>query len=325
MWFCKDHFEVENKQVLIVGASQGVGADLALQLYSRNSTVILVARTEHKLKYQIERIQNTAKNSQGILKYLVCDAADYKSCVSMWNEIYDTHKLDPDIIFCCAGSSIPKLFGELGENDLNGGISVNYMTALNIAHTGFKSVLEKIKDSQPKKRHIIFFSSVVSFFPFIGYAQYAAMKSAIQTLSTILRQELRPFNYRISCIFAGNFSSEGFEEEQKTKPEVTKKIEGPSNPISGEACATIIINELKKGYDTITTDTIGWVLSCSVLGILPRKWSFFQIIISFIFLIVAPIVNVFMNKDIDYFFENERRTRTLSDRPNDYQPTKKDD
>ena len=84
------------------------------------------------------------------------------------------------------------------------------------------------------------------------------MKSAIESLSIILRQELSPYNYRVTCVFPGNFQSEGFEEEQKTKPDITKKIEGPSNPIPGDECARLIIDQLDKGYDSITTDFIGW-------------------------------------------------------------------
>lgn len=308
MWFSNNNFKPEGKVALIVGASQGLGADLALKLYSRQCSVILVARTNSKLIAQIERIQDTVKDNGAWLSHISCDASDYEDCVNLWKEIVVNRNIDPDFIFCCAGSSIPKLFNELTEKDLSSGVSINYNTALNVIHTGFKQILAEypnLKYNQFKKRHIIFFSSVVSFYPFIGYAQYAPMKSAIQSLSIILRQELGPYNYRISCVFAGNFLSEGYQEEQRTKPEITKTIEGSSKPISGEECADLVLKKLGRGYDTVTTDFIGWFLGCSVLGVLPRSWGFLQIIVSFIFLIVAPVANWVVYKDVLKFFEEK--------------------
>lgn len=312
MLFTNNEIHAEGKLALIVGASQGLGADLALKLYQQNCSVILVARTETKLVAQIERIQSSIPESNASLSYKCCDASNYEDCVNLWSELVIDQQQDPDFIFCCAGSSVPKLFSDLTAKDFAIGINTNYNTALNITHTGFKQVLAQFPNvpcDQFKKRHVIFVSSVVSFYPFIGYSQYAPLKSAIQSLSTILRQELGPFNYRVSCVFPGNFQSVGYEEEQKTKPSITKSIEGSSKPISGEDCADIILGKLNGGYDTVTTDFIGWLLGCSVLGVLPRSWGFFQIIISFIFLIIAPIANWVVYRDVLQFF----KTRNTSD------------
>lgn len=299
MWFSKNHFQPEGKLAVIIGASQGVGADLALKLYERDCSVIIVARTEAKLKNQIQRIENSIGSKENTrLSYITSDVSKYEECEKLWQKILIDSNQDPDFIFCCAGSSIPKLFQDLTGSDISDGITTNYNTSINVIQTGFKKILLINDTLNQKPRHIIFFSSVVSFFPFIGYSQYAPLKAAIQSLSTILRQEMSPYNYRVSCIFPGNFYSEGFTEEQKTKPEITKIIEGPSDPISGEDCALIILDKLSKGYDTVTTDFIGWVLSCSTLGMLPRQWGLFQVIVSFVILIFAPVINLLMNHDI---------------------------
>ncbi|KAK6203005.1 3-ketosphinganine reductase [Scheffersomyces amazonensis] len=307
MYFSKSHFKPEGKVAVIIGASQGVGADLALKLYHRNCSVVLVARTTSKLQAQVERIKKTVGESEAChISYVSSDVSKYDEAIKLWEEIIINRKLDPDFIFTCAGSSIPKLFNDLTGKDIENGILINYNTAVNSIHTGFKQILasnSEISRDQFKSRHIILFSSVVSFYPFIGYAQYAPLKAAIQSLSIILRQELGPYNFRISCIFPGNFLSEGYEEEQKTKPEITKTIEGSSVAIPGEECADLIIDQLSKGYDTVTTDFVGWVLGCSVLGVLPRNWSFFQIIISFFFSIIAPIANWVVYRDIITFFK----------------------
>lgn len=313
MWFSKNNFNPEYKTAIIIGASQGLGADIALRLYQRNCGVILVARTESKLKAQVLRIKKeTADYKSGsletagiseisllslnpltpLLEYYVCDVSDYDNCAVMWTQLLDGKGVDPDFIFCCAGSSIPKLFADLSGKEIAAGMSINYLTAANVVHSGHKAVLQKNKDNHSKvfkPRHIILFSSVTASFPFIGYAQYAPAKAALSTLSLILRQELINYNYRVSCVHAGNFASEGYEEENKTKPEITKIIEGPSEAISTLECCDLVFDRLAKGYDSIYTDFIGWVLGLSVLGIHPRCWGFFQVLMSLIFLIVEPI------------------------------------
>ncbi|KAK6453814.1 3-ketosphinganine reductase [Scheffersomyces xylosifermentans] len=314
MWFSKSHFKPNGKTALVVGASQGLGVEIALKLYQQNCTVILVARTAPRLQQQVKRIQNTVGETNGATaSYIACDVSDYNNCVKLWDEIVQRNQ-DPDFIFCCAGSSIPKLFNDLSGEEISSGVTVNYNTAVNVVHTGFKQVLAanpELPIKQYKKRHIILFSSVVSFFPFIGYAQYAPMKAAIQSLSLILRQELGPYNYRVSCVFPGNFQSEGYTEEQKTKPEITKTIEGPSVAIGGDECAEIVLDKLSKGYDTVTTDFVGWLLGSSVLGTLPRCWGFFQVIMSLIFSIVEPIALWVVFRDIAKYFDNRKKPVTV--------------
>ncbi|CCG24873.1 Ksr1 3-ketosphinganine reductase [Candida orthopsilosis Co 90-125] len=312
MWFSKSNFPVDGKTAIIVGGSQGIGADIATKLYLQNCSVILVARTQSKLDHQVKTILNLPKthpNHTARVSSYSCDASAYDDFVNLWKQI-TAHGYDPTIIFCCAGSSVPKLFNDLTSQDLDTGININYRTALNVIHSGFKHLLNINEATLPHDwpmRHIIIFSSVVSFFPFVGYAQYAPMKAALESLSVILRQELKPYNYRVSCVFPGNFQSEGFDEEQKTKPRLTKIIEGPSVPIPSDVCADMVFDQLAKGYDTITTDFIGWVLGCSTLGILPRQWGLFQVIVSFFLSVFAPVINWSIGREVKKHFKEEAK------------------
>lgn len=306
MYFSKSHFQPKGKCAIITGASQGLGAELARQLYLRGCTVIIVARTEQKLKTVVEDIKKeTVKEGSPDALYIAADVSKYEKCVQVWEKVKELN-YDPDFVFCCAGSTVCKLFEDLSGQELEQGIEVNYMTALYFVHAGFKQVVSL---EVRKKRHVVFFSSVVSFFTFAGYSQYAPLKSALESLSLSLRQEMGPYGYRVSCIFPGNFASEGYEEEQRTKPQITKDIEGPSKPISTTQCTNLVIDKLSKGYDTITTDFIGWFLGCSVLGMLPREWGFFQTIMSLILLIIAPIVNWVIYRDVEKFYKQRNEAK----------------
>lgn len=343
MWWSKNNFNPAGKTAVVVGASQGLGADIALRLYEMGCGVLLVARRETELKAQVERIRHAVKprftesvqtsdnesvggskgtssglsprhqteptknkepsdcttndQSEPLLEYYICDTTDYEACTNMWNYIMDVKKIDPEYLFCCAGNSVPKLFADLNSAELAKGMNVNYMTAVNTCHSQHKAVLcrnEGVLCKTFKLRHIILFSSVAASFPFIGYGQYAPAKAALLSLSIILRQELSGYNYRVSCVNAGNFASEGYAEENKTKPEITKTIEGSSQAISTMECCELIFDQLAKGYDLIYTDFVGWVLGLSVLGVHPRKWGFFQVLMQLLFLILEPILYFFV-------------------------------
>lgn len=314
MWF-KGKLSTAGKVAVVIGASQGVGAEITQRLYAQGCSVILVARNKSRLDATIVRIKETIEKTKTdeqvvldscTLVAISCDASSYEDCVKLWETIMVERKLDPDYIFNCAGSATAKLFKDLTAKDFSSGIDLNYKTAINVVHAGFKQILlthPTLNYDEHKQRHVVLFSSVVAYFPFIGYSQYAPMKAALQSLSHVLRQELRPYNFRVSCVYPGNFDSEGFQEEERFKPEITRMIEGLSKPIPPGECAELILNKLDRGYDSITTDYIGWFLSGAALGVHPREWGYIQVVFAFILLHVMPIVNFFIHNDIKNWFK----------------------
>lgn len=308
MWWSKSNLKTAGKHALVVGGSQGIGADIAFRLFESGCSVTLVARTAAKLEKQVDHIVKNANRSleHGLkpkCDYLVCDAANYDDTAQLWKVLVDEKNVDPDYIFCCAGSSVPKLFGDLLGKELAQGMNVNYFSAINVVHCGHKATIDK-----RKPRHIVLFLSTVASFPFIGYSQYAPTKAAILTFSMILRQELRHLDYRVSCVFPGSFASEGYEEEEKTKPKITKEIEGASPAIPSMECCDFVLDRLAKGYDAIYTDTIGWLLGCMCLSVQPRCWSFFQVIVAFFLLAFSPLLMVFINNDVKKFWKQKNAT-----------------
>lgn len=248
-------FSVNGQIVLISGGSQGLGESFAKKFVQEgDNVVVIISRSQGNLEKACNRIAGEAVSLRSYetdgevkLLYHACDASDYGAL----EELFDLLKakcLLPDQVYMCAGGSIPKLFLELSPAELSSGILTNYSTAANLAHVS-------LRNNVP---HLLFFSSEVAFFPFIGYSQYAPLKQSIRALVSILRQEHR--DKRITCVFPGNFQSEGYDIENETKPSITRKIEGPSHPITASECRDKIISSLKWGLDDITTDFIGWIL-----------------------------------------------------------------
>ncbi|SCV05186.1 LANO_0H01948g1_1 [Lachancea nothofagi CBS 11611] len=260
-------FTLSGQVVVIAGGSQGLGKEFARKFFQEgtNNTVVVVSRSRTKLQQAVrdisgqESAQELTKATQvrpqeSEIVYATCDLADYSQVENLY-EILASCSLKPTVVLLCAGGSTPGLFKDLKGSDLELGVKVNYMTCVNLAHIAVRHW---------QSAHLMFFSSEVAFFPFIGYAQYAPLKQSIKSLVAILRQECP--QQRISCVYPGNFDSEGYVLENETKPSITREIEGPSEAISCEECCNRIVRVLNMGYDDITTDLIGWFLMSTDMG-----------------------------------------------------------
>jgi 3-dehydrosphinganine reductase len=110
-----------------------------------------------------------------------------------------------------------------------------------------------------KQGKIVFVSSVLGFMAFVGYSSYAPGKYALrgwfhvpvlsfmQTshfrtgLAECLRSELILYGIDVHCFFPCTIFTPGHQEENKTKPKVTCKIEEVDSGLSPEQAAAGIL------------------------------------------------------------------------------------
>jgi|SRR5271156_2924417 len=120
-----------------------------------------------------------------------------------------------------------------------------------------------IRSPQPSgspNRKIIFTASLLSFSAILGYASYAPAKAAIRQLADTLREECILYDIDVHCSFPANILSPGFEEEEKTKPDLTRKMEGTAGADTPEVVAQRIISRLERGHKSITYEFTGTML-----------------------------------------------------------------
>lgn len=114
------------------------------------------------------------------------------------------------------------------------------------------------------KRHIMFTSSLLAFSVIPGYAAYAPAKAAIRMLADTLREECLLYDIDVSCNFPANILSPGFEQECKTKPDLTAKLEGTAGAEKPEVVAREIIGRMERGHNHITYQFVGSLLKVLV-------------------------------------------------------------
>jgi len=275
--FGSNRFDVKGKTVFLTGASEGMGKCVAKRLAAKGASVIIVSRTIGKLEEALGEIKASALDpSTQRFHYISTDLSEQGAAAKViadaitWN-----NGVAPDIVWCIAGSSFPKLFIETSTQKMREQMDINYWSCVDMAHAILTEWLSPTSSLKGREKHLIFTSSVVAFYPIAGYAPYAPGKAAIKSLSDTLAQEVLLYgeDVKIHTVFPGTILTAGFEEENKTKPAITHILE-ESDPVQKpDEVAAKSISGLEKGEYLITVGLLGSAMrGCAWGGSTRNNW-----------------------------------------------------
>ncbi|KAH9473916.1 hypothetical protein Pst134EA_000972 [Puccinia striiformis f. sp. tritici] len=281
--FRKNKFNPKGQHCYIGGGSQGLGLALGCLLASRGAHVTIVSRSQKKLDEALEKIETFRTSPSQKFASLAYDLSSVEGAEDAMDaaaEPFDGKV--PDHVFSCTGGAagILGFFIELTPEQLKHSVDVNYWTAVWTARAAGRRMAK-----QGVRGSIVLTSSVLGFFAIPGYSAYTAIKHAIRGLAESLRIEFLLYNINVHCYFPATIYSPGFEEEQKSKPELTKIIEGADEGLTPEDCALRLVRGIEKGHVMITSDPIGHLFRNSMRGMSPVS----NYILDPIFAAIAPI------------------------------------
>ena len=176
-------FSLENKIILVTGASSGIGRGIAVACSKMGARVIVSGRNEKRLNETLE-LMETGSHSK-----MVCDLTslnDIQSNVSILPQL--------DGIVHCAGIGQRILCKHLSEEEINRVMNTNFVAPVMLQTELLKQ--RKIN----KKASIVFIASIASWSPSIGNSIYSASKGAIVSYANCLALELAPRMNRVNCI-----------------------------------------------------------------------------------------------------------------------------
>jgi len=179
-------FSLENKTVLVTGASSGIGRATATECSKMGAKVVITGRN-------VERLNETflLLTGGGHLQFVADLVND--------NDIKTLTELLPNLqgIALCAGIDklIPVKFNKREDYE-------------DIMQTNFYSNLCLIQSLQKKKKidkgaSIILISSIASFTASVGHALYAASKGALDSFAKVLALEFASQQIRVNTIRPG--------------------------------------------------------------------------------------------------------------------------
>lgn len=191
---------IQDKVVVITGASSGIGAATAKRLAQNGAKLVLAARREEKLAKLVEEIN---KEQQGQAVYQVTDVTSRKEnqrLIDFANQTFGTI----DVIFLNAGIMPNSPLSALKVDEWEAMVDINIKGVLN----GIAAVLPTF--IQQKSGQVITTSSVAGLKAYPGGAVYGATKWAVRDLMEVLRMESAQegTNIRTATIYPAAINTE---------------------------------------------------------------------------------------------------------------------
>uniref|UniRef100_A0A0W0F8R7 Oxidoreductase n=1 Tax=Moniliophthora roreri TaxID=221103 RepID=A0A0W0F8R7_MONRR len=253
--------------VYITGGSTGLGLTVAVLMVQHEAHVSIVARNKMRLDDALAELEKHRRNPSQKLKaysFVLDTATESSDALKTACEVHGG--LAPDAIIACAGASTPKFFVEMSEQDLSQGMVNAYWVQAWTAWAGAKMMVR-----QKRTGKIVLVSSTLGFLSFVGYASYAPGKQALRALGDTLQSELMLYDIDVHTFFPPTMVTNGYLEENKTKPVITADIEGIDAGLSTEASALALLKGIQNKQLHIAGDVLTHLLRSSTRGAAPRN------------------------------------------------------
>jgi NADP-dependent 3-hydroxy acid dehydrogenase YdfG len=205
---------IENKVVVITGASSGLGEATARHLAAQGASVVLGARRTERIDAVAEELTAAGHRAKAVSTD-VTNRDQVRNLVDTAVEEFGRI----DVMLNNAGLMPLAPLERLKVEEWERMIDVNIKGVL----YGIAAALPHMKEQ--KSGHIINVSSVYGHVVDPGATVYCATKFAVRALSEGLRREVKPYNIRTTVISPGAVSTELLEHiSEKDIQEGTKEF-----------------------------------------------------------------------------------------------------
>jgi len=203
--------EFTDQVVLITGASNGIGKQLALDFAKHGAVVIGCGRSIERLKDVLKEVRQASPSSL----MMGCDVSDPEQVHGMIGKVLGDYGR-VDILINNAGIGMRRPFAETSLATIEEIMRVNYFGAVYCTHELLPSMITR------HSGHIVNISSVAGKIGTLNMAAYCASKFAMNGWSESLYHELKPLGVKVSVLCPGpvhtGFSRDFSDSEPKAPP-----------------------------------------------------------------------------------------------------------
>lgn len=215
---------MEYKNIIITGASKGIGYEMCLTFASQGHKVLAISRTEDALL----KLTKLNKN----ISFLVLDISDEKSLEHISGFVLKNWK-QVDCLIHNAGLLINKPFLKTSMQDFVDIFKVNVFAVASLT----KLMIPYLK----KGSHVITISSmggIQGSLKFPGLAAYSSSKGALITLTELMAEEFKASQIAFNCLALGAVQTEMLAEA----------FPGYKAPTTAQEMANYIVNFALNGH-----------------------------------------------------------------------------
>jgi NAD(P)-dependent dehydrogenase (short-subunit alcohol dehydrogenase family) len=188
-------FHLNNKTILVTGASSGIGRQVAISCSAMGAKVIITGRDKKRLAETYSLLQGEGHSQ------FTCDLMDENQRSQMLDRIPSV-----DGFVHSAGVVLPVPVKFIAEKHLREVMGINFESAVLSVARLLKN--KKLND----KASLVFFSSISVSYPYAGGSLYSASKGAIEAYSKNLAIEILPKKMRSNVIVPAMVKTPLYEE-----------------------------------------------------------------------------------------------------------------
>jgi 3-oxoacyl-[acyl-carrier protein] reductase len=186
---------------IITGATKGMGRAIALSLAEAGYNIAICARSQSDLDNFCNEIKQKF-NVQAIGLETDCSDSDQ---LNRFTDFIQQHFQTVEVLVNNAGIYIPAAILDEPEGLLQKQMQVNLFAA----HTLSRVFGKKMRES--RLGHIFNISSIAAIKPVISAGSYSVTKMALLGLTKVLREELMPYDVKVTAILPGSTLTASWE------------------------------------------------------------------------------------------------------------------
>lgn len=200
---------------IITGASKGIGKAIATLLIQNGCNLAICARNEQDLLDTKNELQ--AINPEACILAVACDLSLKADVQKFASKILETYA-NIDILVNNTGRFLPGDISNEAEGLLETLIETNLYSAYHLTRALLPNMM------QHKKGHIFNISSVAALKAYPQGGSYSISKYALEGFSKNLREEMKPYNIKVTTVNPGatmsdSWKDSGIDEDRIMKAE----------------------------------------------------------------------------------------------------------
>jgi len=242
---------------LITGASAGIGAGFAQELATRQTNLVLVARSEAKLQQLAQQLQQYKIQ----VDIVVQDLTEPEAAKAVFDAVTEKG-LTIDLLINNAGFGDYGAFAELDGARQVKIIQLNILALVDLTHHFLPEMRQR------RSGGIINMSSVAAFQPMPYFSVYAASKAFVLSFSEALWAENRSYGVHVLAVCPGPTETNFFQEAEfpTALTNIAAANYTPTKVVVREA-----LKALEKHYPSVIPGNVGNQLIANLHRFLPRK------------------------------------------------------
>jgi short-subunit dehydrogenase len=243
---CRQSYIYQNKfsvmNVIITGASKGLGKAIAEKFAAAGHHLFLCARNEQDLAATKRELLE--KYTDCKIDIMAIDISKKKNAAAFGN--FCLQFGTPRLLINNAGSFLPGNIHEEEDGTFETMLDTNLSSAYHLTRTVLPAMM------QEKDGHIFNMCSIASLAAYANGGSYSISKFALLGFSKNLREELKPYNIKVTAVMPGavytdSWSGSGVSPERLMHVNDVANMVYAASQLSPQACVEEIIMRPQLG------------------------------------------------------------------------------